>query len=49
MRVLFGDRKDLNIPPNDPNYSLTSTKTFDADSVISFFHVHMHRCAANPT
>jgi hypothetical protein len=42
MRVLFGDRKDLNIPPNDPNYSLTSTKTFDADSVISFFHVHMH-------
>jgi hypothetical protein len=42
MRVMFGDRKDLNIPPNDPNYSLTSTKTFDADSVISFFHVHMH-------
>jgi hypothetical protein len=42
MRVLFGDRKDLNIPPNDPNYSLTSTKTFDTDAIISFFHVHMH-------
>jgi mono/diheme cytochrome c family protein len=42
LRFLFGDRKDLSIPPNDPNYSLTSTKTFDADSVISFFHVHMH-------
>jgi copper type II ascorbate-dependent monooxygenase-like protein len=42
MRVLFGDRKDLSISPNDPNYSLTSTKTFDQDSIISFFHVHMH-------
>ncbi|MGH9752379.1 MAG: thiol-disulfide isomerase [Blastocatellia bacterium] len=42
MRVLFGDRNDLSIPPNDPNYSLTSTKTFGADAVISFFHVHMH-------
>lgn len=42
MRVLFGDRKDLSIPPNDPNYSLTSTKTFDADAIINFFHVHMH-------
>ncbi|MBK8313565.1 MAG: hypothetical protein IPL01_05795 [Acidobacteria bacterium] len=28
LRVLFGDRKDLSIPPNDPAYSLTSTKTF---------------------
>ncbi|MCI0524185.1 MAG: cytochrome c [Acidobacteria bacterium] len=42
MKVMMGDRTDLSIPPNDPNYSLTSTKTFDADSIISFFHVHMH-------
>ena len=42
MRVMFGDRKDLSIAPNDPSYSLTSTKTFDTDSIISFFHVHMH-------
>ncbi len=42
MRVMFGDRRDLSIPPNDPSYSLTSTKTFDADSIIHFFHVHMH-------
>ncbi|MBL8167100.1 MAG: hypothetical protein JNJ50_03035 [Acidobacteria bacterium] len=42
LRVLFGDRKDLNIPPNDPSYSLTSTKTFDTDAIIDFFHVHMH-------
>jgi mono/diheme cytochrome c family protein len=42
MRVIFGDRKDLSIPPNDPSYSLTSTKTFDTDALISFFHVHMH-------
>jgi hypothetical protein len=42
MRVMFGDRKDLNIPPNDPSYSLTTTKTFDADAIIHFYHVHMH-------
>ncbi len=42
MRVLFGDRKDLQIPPGDPNYSLTSTSTFNANSLIRFFHVHMH-------
>ncbi len=42
LRVMFGDRKDLNIPPNDPSYSLTSTKTFDTDAIIHFFHVHMH-------
>ncbi|HEY8460875.1 MAG TPA: hypothetical protein VIM99_10875, partial [Blastocatellia bacterium] len=42
MRMMLGDRLDLNIPPNDPNYSLTSTKTFDKDAIISFFHVHMH-------
>ena len=42
LKVLFGDRKDLAIQPNDPSYSLTSTKTFDTDAVIRFFHVHMH-------
>lgn len=42
MRVMMGDRKDLSIPPNDPSYSLTSTKTFDTDAIISFYHVHMH-------
>ncbi|MBK7600217.1 MAG: hypothetical protein IPJ07_17535 [Acidobacteria bacterium] len=42
LRVLFGDRKDLSIPPNDPAYSLTSTKTFDTDAIIDFYHIHMH-------
>ncbi len=42
LKVLFGDRKDLAIQPNDPSYSLTSTKTFETDAVIRFFHVHMH-------
>ncbi len=42
LKVLFGDRKDLAIQPHDPSYSLTSTKTFDTDAVIRFFHVHMH-------
>ncbi len=42
LRVMFGDRRDLSIPPNDPNYSLTSTRTFDTDAIIHFFHVHMH-------
>jgi hypothetical protein len=42
IRVLFGDRKDVEIPPGDPNYSLTSTKTFDTDAIIRFYHVHMH-------
>jgi hypothetical protein len=42
LKVLFGDRKDLAIQPNDPNYTLTSTKTFETDAVIRFFHVHMH-------
>jgi hypothetical protein len=42
LKVLFGDRKDVAIPPGDPNYSLTTTKTFDTDAVVRFFHVHMH-------
>ena len=42
LRVLFGDRKDLQIPPGDPSYSLTSTSTFNTDAVVRFFHVHMH-------
>ena len=42
LKVLFGDRKDLEIKPNDPSYSLASTKTFENDALIRFFHVHMH-------
>src|SRR6266404_1208098 len=42
LRVLFGDRKDVDIPPGDANYSLVAKKTFDTDGVIRFFHVHMH-------
>lgn len=42
LRFMFGDRKDLQIPPGDPNYSLTSQKTFTSDALIRFFHVHMH-------
>jgi mono/diheme cytochrome c family protein len=42
LRMMFGDRKDLAIPPGDPNYSLTSKSTFAADGLIRFFHVHMH-------
>ncbi|HZS07283.1 MAG TPA: hypothetical protein VFD58_20770 [Blastocatellia bacterium] len=42
LRVLLGDRKDVEIPPGEANYSLTSTKTFSSDAVIRFFHVHMH-------
>lgn len=42
IKVLFGDRRDVAIPPGDPNYRLTSTRTFETDAIISFFHVHMH-------
>ena len=42
IKILFGDRRDVAIPPGDPAYSLTATRTFDTDAVISFFHVHMH-------
>jgi hypothetical protein len=42
IKTLFGDRRDVEIPAGEPNYSLTAKKTFDADSIIHFFHVHMH-------
>lgn len=42
LRMLAGDRRDLQIPPGDPNYSLTAKRTFDTDGLIRFFHVHMH-------
>lgn len=42
LRMLFGDRKDLRIPPGEAAYSLTAKRTFDSDAVIRFFHVHMH-------
>lgn len=42
LQMLFGDRKDLQIPPGDANYSLISKRTFSTDAVIRFFHVHMH-------
>ena len=42
LRVLFGDRKDVEIPAGEANYSLVAKKTFDTDGVIRFFHVHMH-------
>lgn len=42
LRVLFGDRKDVEIPAGEANYSLIAKKTFDTDGVIRFFHVHMH-------
>ncbi|HWN98167.1 MAG TPA: hypothetical protein VNS63_02750 [Blastocatellia bacterium] len=42
LRVLFGDRKDVEIPAGEANYSLVAKKSFDTDGVIRFFHVHMH-------
>ena len=42
LSMLFGDRKDLKIPPGDANYSLISKRTFSSDAIIRFFHVHMH-------
>lgn len=42
LQMLFGDRKDLKIPPGDANYSLISKRTFSSDALIRFFHVHMH-------
>lgn len=42
LRMMIGDRRDLQIPPGDPSYSLISKSTFSSDALIRFFHVHMH-------
>lgn len=42
LRMMFGDRRDLAIPPGDANYSLSSKASFATDGLIRFFHVHMH-------
>jgi len=42
LRMLAGDRRDLQIPPGDPSFSLAARRTFDTDGLIRFFHVHMH-------
>jgi hypothetical protein len=42
LRMMLGDRRDLQIPPGDPNYSLIAKQTFNTEAVIRFFHVHMH-------
>ena len=42
LRMMAGDRRDLQIPAGDPSYSLTAKQTFNTDGVIRFFHVHMH-------
>jgi len=42
IQVLFGDRRDIEIPAGDSNYSLTAKKTFEQDAKILFYHVHMH-------
>lgn len=42
IKVLFGDRRDVVIPPGDPAYSLAAKKVFDSDAIIHFYHVHMH-------
>ena len=42
LRVLFGDRKDIEIVPGDANQSFVAKNTFTTDAVIRFMHVHMH-------
>lgn len=42
LRMMAGDRRDLQIPPGDSNYSLSARRTFETDGLIRFFHVHMH-------
>jgi hypothetical protein len=42
LRLLFGDRKDLVIPPGKPDASFVARNTFTTASVVKFFHVHMH-------
>ncbi|HKP11383.1 MAG TPA: cytochrome c [Blastocatellia bacterium] len=42
LRVLFGDRKDIEIVPGDASQSFVAKNTFTTDAVIRFMHVHMH-------
>lgn len=42
LRVLFGDRKDIEIVPGEANQSFVAKNTFTTDAVIRFMHVHMH-------
>src|SRR5256714_896028 len=42
LRVLFGDRKDIEIMPGVADQSFVAKNTFQTDAVIRFMHVHMH-------
>jgi Copper type II ascorbate-dependent monooxygenase, C-terminal domain len=42
LRVLFGDRKDIEIVPGVADQSFVAKNTFQTDAVIRFMHVHMH-------
>ncbi|HJQ23614.1 MAG TPA: cytochrome c [Blastocatellia bacterium] len=42
LRVLFGDRKDIEIVPGAADQSFVAKNTFQTDAVIRFMHVHMH-------
>jgi hypothetical protein len=42
LRMLFGDRKDLVIQPEQADQSFVARNTFSTDAIIKFFHVHMH-------
>lgn len=42
LRVLFGDRKDIEIVPGETNQSFVAKNTFTTDALIRFMHVHMH-------
>jgi hypothetical protein len=42
IRMMLGDRKDLEIPPGQPEVSFVDRKMFTTDAVVKFFHVHMH-------
>ena len=43
IRVLFGDRKDLEIKPGGDSQSFVAKNTFPTDAVVRFMHVHMHK------
>ena len=42
LRVLFGDRKDIEIVPGTGDQSFVAKNTFQTDAVVRFMHVHMH-------